>query len=77
MNPKLYTILMAAIAGLASFVNWLATVPPETQSGWLAGLVDITPVTWRPNVALFAAFVKWGMGIYTLYRATHPAKPTP
>lgn len=72
INPKLYTLLMAAIAGLASFVNWLATVPPETQSGWLANLVDITPVTWRPNVALFAAFAKWGMGIYTLYRATHP-----
>lgn len=77
MNTKIVTLLTATGAGLVTFVNWLSTVPPETQSGWLASLVDITPVAWRPNVAVFTGFLKWGMGIYLFYRASHQPKPTP
>ena len=79
MKAEIKTILFSGLGGLAGFLSWLSTVPPEQQSGWLATLVDITPVEYRPNVALFSRFLTLGMGMYVAYRATHnsPQKPNP
>jgi hypothetical protein len=40
MNTKLKVILASSGTGIFGFINWLATVPPEQQSGWLAGSRD-------------------------------------
>ncbi len=75
MNADKATCLLSATgAGLCSFVSWLSTVPPETQSGWLAALVEITPVEYRPNVALFARVATFFLGIYATYKAAHQTK---
>lgn len=71
MNAKHKTLYAAAGAGCAGFINWLATVPPEQQSGWLATLVEITPVEYRPNVGLASRFAMLFLGIYATYRAAH------
>lgn len=76
MSAKLQTVLAASFAGVAGFVNWLATVPPERQTGWLDTLVELTPVEHRPNVALFSRFVMLFLGVFATYKAsqTTPAK---
>jgi len=76
MNTKRKVILTSAGAGFFGFVNWLATVPPEQQSGWLAALVELTPLHWRPNVGLFTRFLTLFLGIYATYLAARSG-PTP
>ena len=46
-TSKTHTWLAGAVAGLAGFISWLATIPPEVQSGWLSELVEITPHSIR------------------------------
>lgn len=77
MTAKLKCLLSAFFGALAAFVSWLSTVPPETQSGWLATLVDITPVEYRPNLALFTRALTFFLTIYTAYNAAHSTKETP
>lgn len=77
MTTKLECILSSVGAGVFSFISWLSTVPPEQQSGWLAALVEITPVEYRPNVALFTRFAGLFLGIYATYKAAHSAPSTP
>lgn len=77
MTDKLQAILAALMAGLAGFVNWLATVPPEQQSGWLAALVEITPIEHRPNVGLFTRFLGLFLGIYATYKASRSGPQSP
>lgn len=70
--------MSAIFAGIAGFINWLATVPPEQQSGWVATLVEITPVEYRPNVGLFTRFLMFFLTIYSFRKASQsgPEKPT-
>ena len=79
MNAKRNVILTSAGAGFFGFVNWLATVPPEQQSGWLAALVELTPLHWRPNVGLLTRCLTLFLGIYATYLAARsgPTPPTP
>lgn len=78
MNAKLQATLAAIFTATASFINWLATVPPEQQSGWVATLVEITPVEYRPNVGLFTRFLMFFLAIYAVRKAAQsgPTKPT-
>ena len=76
MNTKRNVILASAGAGFSGFINWLATVPPEQQSGWLAALVELTPLHWRPNVGLFTRCLTLSLGIYATYLAARSG-PTP
>ena len=77
MNTKRSVILTSAGAGFFGFVNWLATVPPEQQSGWLAALVELTPLHWRPNVGLFTRCLTLFLGIYATYLAARSGPTTP
>lgn len=76
-TAKVRAIGAAVISGTSGFISWLATVPPEQQSGWLAQLVEITPLSWRPNVALFTRLVTYALGIYAVYSASHSGPQTP
>lgn len=76
MNTKLKVILASSGTGISGFINWLATVPPEQQSGWLAALVELTPLHWRPNVGLFTRCLTLFLGIYATYLAARSG-PTP
>jgi hypothetical protein len=67
----------SVLSGLAYTLNWLATVPPEQQAGWLAQLVEITPVDWRPNVALFTRFVAFALGVYAVHQASKSGPSSP
>ncbi len=53
ISTKTKAIGSAIATAAFGFVNWLATVPPEQQSGILATLVEITPIHWRPTVGLW------------------------
>lgn len=77
MTSKIQAIVSAFLAGLASFISWLAMVPPETQSGWLATLVELTPVQYRPQVGLWTRLAAFFLGIYATYRASHSGPQTP
>lgn len=74
---KIRAFVASVGSGLAYFINWLATIPPEQQSGWLAQLVDMTPVQYRPNVALFTRFVAFGLGTYAVMQASKSGPQTP
>lgn len=63
MNAKFQTGVTAVFTGIAGFINWLATVPPENQSGILGELVNVTPVDWRPAVGFWTRILM----IYLLY----------
>lgn len=76
-TTKVRALWSAILAGVAGFVSWLATVPPEQQSGWLAQLVEILPVSWRANVGLFTRFITFAVGIYAVYNASHSGPQTP
>lgn len=77
MTTKIQALLAAFITGTAGFLNWLATVPPEQQSGWTAALVELTPLDWRPNVGLATRFLMWFTGIYAVYKASHSGPQSP
>lgn len=79
MQNKNHIIVLttAIFTGIASFINWLTTVPPEQQSGMLAQLVEITPVQYRPQVGLATRFLVFGLGIYTLYKASRSGPTQP
>jgi len=77
MNAKLQAIVASSIAGVAGFVNWLATVPPEQQSGLLAQMVEITPVQYRPTVGVITRFATLFLGVYASYQAAHSGTQKP
>lgn len=77
MTSKLQCLLSACGAGIFTFIAWLSTVPPEMQSGWLATLVEITPVEYRANVALFTRFLAFFLTILATYKAAHSSQQTP
>lgn len=77
MSSKLKALLAAIAASLAGLINWLATVPPEQQSGWVASLVEITPVQYRPNVGLFTRFLMFFLTIYVAHKASQSGPQTP
>jgi len=77
MSTKIQALIAAGIAGIAGFINWLATVPPSQQEGWTAALVEMVPISWRPNVGLFTRFLMFATGIYATYKASHSGPQTP
>lgn len=74
---KVRAFVASVASGLAYLLNWLATVPPEQQAGWLAQFVEITPLEWRPNVGLFTRFLGFFLSIYAVHQASKsgPASP--
>jgi hypothetical protein len=74
---KVRAFIASIASGLAYFANWLATVPPEQQSGWLAQLVELTPVQYRPNVALFTRIVAFALGTYAVMQASKAGPQSP
>ena len=77
MSTKFKALIASIATGIFGFINWLATVPPEQQSGWLASLVELTPLQWRPNVGLFTRCLTLFLGIYATYLAAHSGPQTP
>jgi len=77
MTNKLQALLASGGAGIAGFINWLATVPPEQQSGWVATLVEITPIEHRPSVGLFTRFVMLFLGVYATFKASNSSRHNP
>lgn len=67
---KTRALFSGFLSGLIGFWNWLATVPPEQQQGWLASLVELTPVQWRPNVGLATRFLMWALMIYAVHQSS-------
>lgn len=74
---KVRAFAASVASGFVYFVNWLATVPPEQQAGWLAELVEITPVEYRPSVGLFTRTLGFLLGVYAVHQASKsgPASP--
>ncbi len=77
VTTKIQALIAACVTGAASFVSWLATVPPEQQSGLLAQFVEIVPVTWRPGVGLAAKALGTFSTIYAVYKASHSGPQSP
>lgn len=77
MTSKLQALLYGALSGLSGFVQTLALVPPEQQSGLLAQLVEVFPVSWRPQIAVWTGLLKWGLLVYALRQASHSGPQTP
>lgn len=79
VSHKLRALIASVASGLVYFINWLATVPPEQQAGWLAQLVEITPVQYRPSVGLFTRFAGFALAVYATMQASKagPSKPNP
>lgn len=77
MSTKLKAIVSGWAFAITSFISWLATVPPEQQSGMLAQFVEIVPVSWRPAVGLIAKAIASFSSIYGLYQASHSGPQTP
>lgn len=77
MSSKTQAIVSSIFAAMFGFINWLATVPPEQQSGILATLVEVTPVQWRPTVGVWTRALMMFLGIYATYKAAHSGPQTP
>lgn len=75
-TSKVRAILGGAISAVTSVIAWLATVPPEQQSGILAPFVELTPVSWRPAVGLVMKALAAGTGFYAVYQAAHSGPQT-
>lgn len=72
MNTNRVKAMISGIVGGAlGFINWLATVPPEQQSGILGQLVEIVPLTWRPAVGLITRLLMYYFSVLAIYKATH------
>lgn len=76
-TAKTKAVASGVVAAITSFIGWLATVPPEVQSGILAGLVDAVPVEWRPTVGLWARLFTFFSTVYMAYSASHSGPQTP
>ncbi len=77
MSNKLKSLFSIILAACAGFINWLATVPPEQQSGWLAALVEITPIQYRPNVGLFTKLLALFLTVYATHKASQSGPQSP
>lgn len=77
MTSKLQAKIGAIVAGVTAFISWLATVPPEQQSGILAPLVDLLPLTWRPQIGLATRALATVSAIWATYKAAHSGPQTP
>lgn len=75
-TSKVRAIISGAIFGVANFIAWLATVPPEQQSGILAPFVETLPLEWRPAVGLWMKILGSVSGIYSVYSAAHSGPQT-
>ncbi len=76
-NSKLLTKLSAIGAAFFGFVAWLATVPPEQQSGMLGALNSVLPQPWAPTIGLWSKFLTTGLAYYAVYKAAHSGPQTP
>lgn len=77
-NTHKFRALAASLGGaVCGFINWLATVPPEQQSGWLAQLVEITPVEYRPNVGVFTRLLMLFLVPYAAHQAAKSGPQSP
>lgn len=61
------TLVAIAISGLANFFSWILTIAPESQTTLLQPLVDIMPITYRPQ----AAVALRALGIFTALMAAY------
>ncbi len=77
MTSKLQALLSAACLAVAGFINWLATVPPSQQEGWTAALVEMVPISWRPNVGLFTRFLMLVSTVYMAHKASQSGPQSP
>lgn len=77
MTTKIQAIISGALAGVFSFISYLAIAPPEVQSGFFAQLVEITPVQHRPFVAVTTKALATIFGFYATYKAAHSGPQSP
>lgn len=77
MTNKIQTIVGAGITGFFGFIAWLATVPPEQQSGILGALSTVFPIAWQPTIGLWAKLFATASGYWSLYKAAHSGPQTP
>ncbi len=76
-TSKIRAGIAGAVSGIASFVAWLATVPPSEQNALLGPLVDMLPLEWRPAIGLGMRLLATTSTIYAVYQAAHSGPSTP
>ena len=76
-NSKWQTKISAALTGFFGFVAWLATVPPEQQSGMLGALSQVFPIAWQPTIGLWSKLLTTAFGFWAVYKASHSGPQTP
>ena len=77
MTSKTKTIWAAVVAGVSGFLGFLATLPPDTQTGIFSQLEDVFPVNWRAQIGSGLKFISMIAGIYASYHAAHAGPQTP
>lgn len=77
MTTKFQAIASGAVGALSGFVSWVATVPPEMQSGLLAQFVELMPVPWRPTIGLWTKFLGTVATIYAVHKASRSGPQSP
>lgn len=71
MSQKFQAKLSALLTGLFGFVAWLATVPPEQQSGILGTLAQAFPLAWQPTIGLWSKLFATASGIWMTFKLSH------
>ncbi len=77
MTSKVQAQLSAYLTAFFGFIAWLATIPPEQQSGILGALAQVFPISWQPTIALWTKLIATVSGIYMVYKAAHSGPQTP
>lgn len=77
MTSKIQAKISAIAAAVFGFVAWLATVPPEQQSGVLGALSQAFPPAWQPTIALWSKLFATVSGVWMVYKAAHSGPQTP
>jgi hypothetical protein len=77
MTSKIKAVLAAAVLGAVGFINWLCTIPPSQQADLLGQLVQIVPVSWRPNMGVATRLLMWVAVVYGAHQASKSGPQTP
>lgn len=77
MTNKIQAIWSAALSGIFGFIAWLATVPPEQQSGILGSITNLFSIEWQPTIALWTSTFAKILAFWSLYKAAHSGPKSP
>lgn len=70
LEEHIKVVILSSVSGISAFIAWLVSLPPESQDAFIKPMIELTPISWRPEIGFMTRAIAVVTAATAAYKAS-------